>query len=69
MLARAMEKSHSDDPLKVAYALEGMEFDGPEGRVWMRPEDHQLVAPLYLARLTKAGEAGVDFDVENTGLG
>ena len=69
MLARAMEKARSADPLKVAYALEGMEFDGPEGHVWMRPEDHQLIAPLYLARLTKTGEAGVNFDVENTGLG
>ena len=69
MLARATEKAHSDDPLKVAYALEGMEFDGPEGRVWMRPEDHQLITPLYLARLTKTGEAGVKYDVEDTGLG
>ena len=69
MLARAVDQAHSDDPLKVAYALEGMVFDGPEGRTWMRPEDHQLIAPLYLARLTKVGEAGVKFDVENTGLG
>jgi branched-chain amino acid transport system substrate-binding protein len=69
MLARAVDQAHSDDPLKVAYALEGMAFDGPEGRVWMRPEDHQLIAPLYLARLSKTGEAGVKFDVENTGLG
>jgi branched-chain amino acid transport system substrate-binding protein len=28
-----------------------------------------LIAPLYLARLSKAGEPGVKFDVENTGLG
>lgn len=69
MLARAVDQAHSDDPLKVAYALEGMTFDGPEGRIWMRPEDHQLIAPLYLARLGKAGEPGVKFDVENTGLG
>ena len=69
MLARAVDQARSDDPLKVAYALEGMEFNGPEGRVWMRAEDHQLIAPLYLARLTKTGEAGVKFDVENTGLG
>jgi branched-chain amino acid transport system substrate-binding protein len=69
MLARAVDQAHSEDTLKVAYALEGMVFDGPEGRVWMRPEDHQLIAPLYLARLSKAGEPGVKFDVENTGLG
>ena len=69
MLARAVDQAHSDDPLKVALALEGMVFDGPEGRVWMRPEDHQLIAPLYLARLTRVGEPGVKFDVENTGFG
>ena len=68
MLARAVDQAHSDDQMKVALALEGMVFDGPEGRVWMRPEDHQLVAPLYLARLTKAGEPEVKFEVGNTGL-
>jgi branched-chain amino acid transport system substrate-binding protein len=31
MLARAMGLAHSDDPLKVAYALEGMVFDGLGG--------------------------------------
>jgi branched-chain amino acid transport system substrate-binding protein len=69
MLARAVDQARSDDPFKVALALEGMEFVGPEGRSWMRPEDHQLTAPLYLARLSKAGEPGVKFDTENTGLG
>jgi len=69
MLARAMKQAHSDDPIRVALELEGMAFDGPEGRVWMRSEDHQLIAPLHLARLSKAGEAGVKFDVEDTGLG
>lgn len=60
--ARAMGQAHSEDPLKLAYALESMVFDGPERRVWMRPEDHQSIEPLYLAlaQLTKAGEAGSD---------
>ncbi|MEQ1882162.1 MAG: branched-chain amino acid ABC transporter substrate-binding protein [Burkholderiales bacterium] len=69
MLARGVHEARSDDPLKVALALEDMEFDGPEGRTRIRPEDHQLIAPLYMARLTKAGEPGVKFDTENTGLG
>lgn len=58
-----------DETIKVALALEAMVFDGPEGRVWMRPEDHQLIAPLYLARLGKAGEPGIQFDVQSTGMG
>lgn len=69
MLARAVDQARSDDPLKVAYALEGMVFEGPAGRVWMRAEDHQLIAALYLARLSDAGDPGVSFDVESTGLG
>ena len=69
MLAQAFDKAQSDDPLKVALALEGMEFDGPEGRSRVRPEDHQLVTPLYLAALSEAGQPGVRLDSEDTGLG
>ena len=69
MLARAIAEAHSNDPMNVAYALEGMTYDGPEGRTSIRREDHQLIAPVYLARLSKVGEAGVKFDVENTGFG
>jgi branched-chain amino acid transport system substrate-binding protein len=69
MLVRAMAVAKSDDPLQVAFALEGMTADGPEGRAVMRAEDHQVVVPLYLAKLGKAGEPGVRFDVEGTGLG
>lgn len=69
MLAKAIDTAKSDEPLKVAYALEGMTYDGPEGRVWMRREDHQLIAPHYIAQLVKAGQPGAKFDFEGTGLG
>ena len=69
VLAHAIDKARSDDPQKVAYALEGHAFEGPEGKMWIRPEDHQIVAPVYLAKLTKAGGAGVKYDVEDTGMG
>jgi branched-chain amino acid transport system substrate-binding protein len=69
MLAKAMAAARSDEPLKVAYALEGMTYDGPDGRTWIRREDHQLIAPLYLANLVRAGAGGSKFDVEATGLG
>ena len=69
MLARAVVDAHSDDPLKVAYALEGMSSDGPEGHAVIRAEDHQMIVPLYLAKLVKVGDAGPKFDVEGTGLG
>ena len=46
MLAAAMDKARSEDPLKVAFALEGMTYAGPSGNSWMRVEDHQMIAPL-----------------------
>jgi branched-chain amino acid transport system substrate-binding protein len=69
MLAQAFDEAQSDDPLKVALALEGMKYEGPEGPSWVRPEDHQLVTPLYLAALSEAGQPGVRLDSEDTGLG
>ena len=69
MLAAAAEKAGSDEPLKVARALEGMQYNGPTGLSWMRAEDHQMLAPLYVMRFVKAGQAGVKHDAEGTGYG
>ena len=64
-----MTIAESSDPLKVALALEGMEYEGPGGRSWMRKEDHQLIAPIYIASFSKAGASGVKYDEEGTGFG
>ena len=69
MLAQAFAQARSDDPMKVALALQGMSFEGPEGMSHVRPEDHQLITPLYLAALVDANEADIRFDAEDTGLG
>ena len=69
MFASAIERARSTDPIKVAYALEGMEYAGPAGRSWMRAEDHQLMAPIYITAITKAGQPGVRHDNEGTGYG
>lgn len=69
MFATAIEKAHSAEPLKVAYALEGMEYHGPAGYSWMRAEDHQIMAPIFITSLVKAGTPGVKHDNEKTGLG
>ena len=69
MFARALVLAGSAEPMKVAYALEGMEYETPGGRSWMRKEDHQLIAPIYIASFTKAGAAGVKYDEEGTGYG
>lgn len=69
MLAAAMAKARSDNPKKVAYALEGMEYAGPTGDSWMRGEDHQMIAPIYLLSFAKVGQPGVSIDEERTGYG
>lgn len=65
MLKKAIETVGSADPLKVALALEGMHHTTPYAEVVMRKEDHQLLQPLYISKLTKDAK----YDVEETGLG
>ncbi|HWA13150.1 MAG TPA: ABC transporter substrate-binding protein, partial [Burkholderiales bacterium] len=69
MLAAAMAQAQSDDPLKVAHALEGMKYAGPNGESWMRAEDHQMIAPILLLRFARVGQPGVKIDEEKTGHG
>ena len=69
MLAHALDKAGKDAPLKVAYALEGMQYRGPSGDSWMRAADHQLMSPTYITSFVKAGQPGVKYDVESTGFG
>lgn len=70
MLAVAMRRAGSADPLAVARALEGMQFDG-EGfhPSTMRAADHQLIQPLYVMEMDRAGTAGVKLDNEGSGYG
>lgn len=69
MFARAVDQVRSTDPYKVASALEGMKYSGPAGESWMRAEDHQLMAPIYVTSFVRKGQAGVKHDTENTGFG
>ncbi len=69
MVAKAIDKAGSTDAKAVAFALEGMTLKTYYGTVTMRAEDHQLIQPLYISTLTKAGTKAVKYDVENTGLG
>jgi branched-chain amino acid transport system substrate-binding protein len=69
MLAAAADKAKSTDPVKVALALEGMEFpvlDGGKGL--MRKDDHQFFQPIYISSLGERTEKE-PFDEEKTGWG
>jgi len=65
MFAAAAKKAGSNDPVKVARALEGMKMTTSLGEVEMRADNHQILQPLYVSTLVK----GPKYDAEGTGLG
>ena len=68
-LAKAIKEAKSTDPVKVAFAMEGMKFKNLNGEVEMRKTDHQLEEPLYIATWSKVDGKTVKYDQENTGYG
>lgn len=67
MLAKAIDKAGSTDPVKVAAALEGMEHTTIAGdKIVMRADDHQMLQPL---RISVHTDDGVEFDIDNSGYG
>jgi branched-chain amino acid transport system substrate-binding protein len=68
-LAAAMHRAGSADPTAVARALEGIKFDNGFHASWLRADDHQLIQPLYVMEMDKAGTPGVKFDNEGSGYG
>jgi branched-chain amino acid transport system substrate-binding protein len=69
MLAAAADKAKSLEPVKIALALEGMEFEVFNGgKGYMRKDDHQFFQPMYIASFGELTN-GEPFDQENTGWG
>ena len=69
LLGQAMKDSKSTDPVKVAYAMEGLKVASLNGEVEMRKADHQMQQPLYIATWSKVDGKKVKYDQENTGYG
>jgi branched-chain amino acid transport system substrate-binding protein len=73
MLARAVESAATTEPAAVARALAGMRYGSVDGNalgeVWMRADDHQLIAPLFVSVMERAGTDAVRHDVEGSGFG
>lgn len=67
LLAEGIRRAGSTDPLKVAYAMEGVKLNAPHGEIEMRASDHQLLQPLWIASWTRVGGAN-KHDVEKTGF-
>lgn len=65
LLAAAMAKAQSTNPVKVGRALEGLSVKSFAGDVQMRASDHQLQQSMFITRWQKAGPG--QYSVENTG--
>ena len=68
MLAAAIDKAGSADPIPVARALEGMTFPGPMGPVQMRASDHQMQMPLVVSTLTDKAPQPIYYKGKNFGI-
>jgi branched-chain amino acid transport system substrate-binding protein len=69
MLSAAADKAKSLEPVKIALALEDMEFEVFNGgKGYMRKDDHQFFQPMYIASFGELTN-GEPFDQENTGWG
>jgi branched-chain amino acid transport system substrate-binding protein len=66
LIARAIEKAGSTEPMQLALAMEGITLTDATGKpATIRPEDHQVLMTYYGAIFSK----GVKYDSEKTGLG
>ena len=69
MLAEGIKRAKSTDPVKVAFAMEGIKFQTLNGEAEMRLSDHQLQQTVYVATWSKTDGKTVKYDQENTGYG
>ena len=68
VLSTAMAQTKSVDPVKVAFAMEGLKVKSSfGGEVEMRKSDHQLQQPLYMTVWQKT-DAKYKYSPENTGM-
>jgi branched-chain amino acid transport system substrate-binding protein len=68
LLGLAMAKAKSTDPVKVAFAMEGMKFKSAfGGEAEMRKVDHQLQQTLYMTVWQKTDTKN-PYSPENTGM-
>ncbi|MHB8947635.1 MAG: branched-chain amino acid ABC transporter substrate-binding protein [Rhodoferax sp.] len=66
LMAAAIAKAKSSDPVKVAAALEGLTVKSFAGEVQMRKSDHQLQQSMFVTKWQKVDKK-YPYSVENTG--
>jgi branched-chain amino acid transport system substrate-binding protein len=66
LLSQAMTRAQSTEPAKVLPVLRGLQWQGFDGPLQMRPDDHQLQIGLWLSRWQKSAQPN-DLGLANTG--
>jgi branched-chain amino acid transport system substrate-binding protein len=69
MLVAAAQKAGSTEPLKIARALEDLQFESSVGPVRMRAEDHQLLLPQVVNTIAPVDGKTVKTGWEGTNWG
>lgn len=62
LLIEALKATKGDtNPDKLIAAMEGMTFDGPKGKIYIRPEDHVAIQDMYILKLLNVTDPGFNF--------
>ena len=70
MFAAALERAGTDDPVAVAYALEGIATRGPHGdTIVMRAENHQIAMPMVISSIDPNAPIKFVFHGKTFGIG
>jgi branched-chain amino acid transport system substrate-binding protein len=57
MIVHAVEAADGEDVGKMISALEGWKFEAPKGWQTIRPADHAMLQPMFVAKLEGSGAA------------
>ena len=62
MVLETLKKTAGDlTPETLVAAMEGLEFEGPKGTIYIRPEDHVAIQDMYILKLENLTDPMCDF--------
>jgi branched-chain amino acid transport system substrate-binding protein len=62
MAVEAFKKTEGDvSGAALVAAMEGMEFEGPKGTIYIRPEDHVAIQDMYILKLENLTDPTANF--------
>ena len=62
MILETLKKTAGDvTPETLLASMEGLEFEGPKGTIYIRPEDHVAIQDMYILKLENLTDPAGDF--------